>query len=192
MQWQKCSRSKSTTNLKGTTKMASLNFNAEAVEPVTAYDVLPKGKYLSMAVASEMKQTKAGTGEYLQITFEVLEGSGKGRKLFERLNIRNQNKQAEEIANRQLSALCHATGVMLLSDSEQLHNIPVVLDVGIEEGRDGYEPQNRIKGYSAAGGSPVHRQAVGQAAIERAEPAAPALAAAPRAAAKPVWKKAAA
>ena len=176
--------------------MASLNFNAEAVEPLTAYDVLPKGEYLSMAVASEMKKTKSGTGEYLQITFEVLEGEGKGRKLFERLNIRNQNKQAEEIANRQLSALCHATGVMLLSDSEQLHNIPVVLDVGIEEGRDGYEPQNRIKGYSAAGaaagGSPVHRQAVGQAAIERAAPAAPAVAAAPKAAAKPVWKKAAA
>lgn len=166
--------------------MASINFNAETVEPTSAYDVLPKGKYLCMAVASEMKETKSRTGEYLQITFEVLDGPGKGRKLFERLNVRNQNKTAEEIAQRQLSALCHATGVLQLMDSEQLHNIPVMVEITIEEGKDGYEPQNRIKGYEAAGGSPVHRQAVGQAAVERAAPVA---ASAP---AKPVWKKSAA
>lgn len=166
--------------------MAQIDFNAEAVEPTSAYDVLPKGKYLCMAIASEMKQTKQKNGEYLQITFEVLDGQGKGRKLFERLNIRNQNKTAEEIAQRQLSALCHAVGVLHLSDSEQLHNLPVVLDVGIEDGRDGYEAQNRIKGYEPAGGSPAHRASVGAAAVERAAPAA----AAPKtAAAKPVWKK---
>lgn len=169
--------------------MAQINFNAEAVDPASAYDVLPKGKYLCMAIASEMKTTKSGNGEYLQLTFEVLDGPGKGRKLFERLNVRNQNKTAEDIAQRQLSALCHAAGVLMLSDSEQLHNIPVVLDVGIEDGKDGYDPQNRIKGYEAAGGSPVHRQAVGQAAAERAAPAPAVTAKAP---AKPVWKKTAA
>ena len=66
--------------------MAMINFNAETVEPAASYDVLPKGKYLAMAIASELKATKTGTGEYLQITFEVLDGQFKSRKIFERLN----------------------------------------------------------------------------------------------------------
>ncbi|NBW51494.1 MAG: DUF669 domain-containing protein, partial [Betaproteobacteria bacterium] len=74
--------------------MATLNFNAQTVEPATAYEILPKGKYLCVAIASEMKATKNNTGEYLQITFEIVEGEHKGRKIFERLNIRNANKTA--------------------------------------------------------------------------------------------------
>jgi hypothetical protein len=131
--------------------MASINFNATSVEPATAYEILPKGKYLCVAIASEMKATKNNTGEYLQITFEIVEGDNKGRKIFERLNIRNANKTAEDIAQRTLSALCRAVGVMQLSDSEQLHDIPVTLEIAVEEGKGEYGPQNRIKGYSPAG-----------------------------------------
>lgn len=160
--------------------MASINFNAESVEPAAAYDVLPKGKYLCMAVASELKATKQGNGEYLQITFEVIDGQFKGRKLFERLNIRNANKTAEDIAQRALSALCHSVGVMQLSDSDQLHNIPVTLDVSIEDGRDGYDAQNRIKGYSLASGAPAP-------AVRSAAPVT-AVGSAPKAA-TPAWKK---
>ncbi len=71
--------------------MAFLNFNAAAVEPAATYDVLPAGKYLAMAVASELKPTKTGSGEYLQITFEIIDGQFKGRKIWDRLNIRNSN-----------------------------------------------------------------------------------------------------
>ena len=131
--------------------MALLDFNAESVEPTTAYEVLPKGSYLCVAIASEMKATKNNTGEYLQITFEIVEGEHQGRKIFERLNIRNQNKTAEDIAQRTLSALCRAVGVMRLSDSDQLHNVPVSLDIVVEEGKGDYGPQNRIKAYHSAG-----------------------------------------
>lgn len=169
--------------------MAKLNFNAANVEPSTPMDVLPAGKYLCMAIASELKLTKDKNGEYLQITFEVLEGQFKSRKIFERLNIRNSNKTAEDIAQRQLSALCHAVGVIELDDSEQLHNIPVTLEVSIDPAKGDYAASNRVKGYTAAGGSPVHRQAVGQAAAERSTPAAAAPAASGN---TPVWKKKAA
>lgn len=160
-------------------------FDAEAVEPTTAYEVLPKGKYLCVAIASEMKTNKAQTGEYLQITFEVVEGEHKGRKIFERLNIRNQNKTAEDIAQRTLSALCRSTGVMKLTDSEQLHDIPVFLDVMVEEGKGEYGPQNRIKGYLPASA---------QAAPAPSKTSAPAYAAASNGGsqaqpATPVWKR---
>ena len=133
--------------------MAKLNFDATSVDPATSYDVIPKGEYLAAAVSSEMKSTKMGTGQYLQLSFEVLDGKYKGRRVFERLNLQNQNKDAEEIAQRTLSALCHAIGILQVDESEQLHDVPVMITLGIEEGKGDYGPQNRIMGYSSASGS---------------------------------------
>ena len=128
--------------------MAALNFNAREVDPSTTYDALPKGKYQALATESEMKQTKNRDGEYLQITWEIVEGQFKGRKLWSRLNLRNKSKQAVDIANRELSAICHATGVLDLQDSAQLHNIVITLDVGIDKGD---ASQNVIRGYAKPG-----------------------------------------
>jgi hypothetical protein len=160
--------------------MANLSFNAATVEPASTFDALPKGKYLAIVIASELKPTKQRNGEYLQLTLEIIDGPGKGRKIFDRLNIRNSNKVAEDIAQRQLSALCHAVGVIELDDSDQLHNIPVTVELGIEDSDD-YGPQNRVKSYSSAGGQPPVTLK-----------AAPKPAAEAPAANTPVWKKKAA
>ena len=158
--------------------MAQLNFNADA-NMTNSYDLLPKGKYLAMVIYSEIKPNKARTGDLLKLTFEVIDGAGKGRKVFESINIRHENKVAEKIGTEALNSLCLATGVMNLTDSEQLHNIPVMIDVVIESGKDGYDDQNRVKNYSSAnaGSAPAPARA--------AAPAAPA----PAAGATPVWKK---
>lgn len=169
--------------------MASINFDASTVQPDQSFDVLPKGKYLCMAVDSVIKPTKNGSGDYLEITFEALDGNGKGRKIWERLNIRNANKKAEEISQRQLSALCRAVGVMNLQDTDQLHNIPVMLNVDIEA-RDGYSPQNRVKGYEPANGTPA--PVASNPALRTPAPAAAQQAAPAAAASTPVWKKKAA
>ena len=163
--------------------MAQLNYQADP-EMKPSYGLIEPGDYLAMIIASEMKPNKARTGEYLQLTVEVIDGQYKGRKVFDRLNIRNQNKTAERMAIESLNALCLATNTLHLNDSEQLHNIPVMITVDIEEGKDGYDDQNRIKGYTAAGGSPAHGQAMAAAAQERAP--------APAASNTPVWKKRAA
>ncbi len=168
--------------------MAILNFDANTVEPTDSFDVLPKGKYLAMAVDSKIKPTKSGTGDYLEITFEVLEGGARGRKIWERLNIRNINKKAEEISQRQLSALCRAVGVLNLVDTDQLHNIPVVLEVDIEQ-REGYDPQNRVKGYASSGNT---QPVASNPALRGSTASASAPAQAPSASNTPVWKKKAA
>ena len=160
--------------------MALINFQADPNMPTNSYELLPEGDYFCIAIASEMKPNSKRTGEYLQITFEVLEGSYKGRKIWDRLNIRNANKTAEKIAMEQLNALCMATGVMHLQDSDQLHNLPVILKVDIEEGKDGYDDKNRVKGYVATG-------AAAPAPAQRT--AAPAAAPAASGGGAPVWKK---
>ena len=48
------------------------NFNANEVEPTTAFEPLPAGKYLAAITASEVKATKKGDGNYLELEFTVL------------------------------------------------------------------------------------------------------------------------
>ena len=75
--------------------MANLNgFNANEVEPSTDFDPVPAGKYLAAIVESKHKPTKAGTGKYLELKFQILEGEYRNRNLWARLNLENPNPEA--------------------------------------------------------------------------------------------------
>ena len=138
--------------------MANLgNFDANQVDPTTPFDPVPAGKYLAAIVGSEMKQTKNGAGEYLQLTFQILDGEFKNRQLWTRLNLNNANATAVKIARAELSAVCHAVGVMTPKDSTELHNLPLVITVRCKRRPDTEELVNEIKGYAkreAASGRP--------------------------------------
>ncbi|MBF0400243.1 MAG: DUF669 domain-containing protein [Magnetococcales bacterium] len=120
-------------------------FDATQVDPNQPHETLPPGEYRVQIITSEMRATKAGTGQYLFMEMEVLDGAMVGKKLFDRLNLINPNRQAEEIAQRTLSAICHAVGRMQVSDSEELHFRPLVVKVVVD--KEGY---NTVKGYKAA------------------------------------------
>lgn len=129
--------------------MANLNgFDANTVEPSASFEPLPAGKYVSAIVESEFKPTKAGTGHYLQLTFQVLEGPHKGRLLWARLNLDNPKPAAVEIAKAELSAICRSIGVMSPRDSVELHNLPLVISVACKKRQDTGEITNEIKGYA--------------------------------------------
>ena len=129
--------------------MANLNgFNAHEVDPASTFEPIPAGKYLAAITASEMKPTKSGVGNYLELTFQVLEGEFKGRNLWARLNLDNPNPTAVQIARGELSALCRAVGVMAPNDSAELHNLPLVITVKQKKREDNDEITNEIKGFS--------------------------------------------
>ena len=128
--------------------MADLRgFDANQVDPSTTFDPIPAGKYPAVITQSEMKDTKAGTGQYLQLTFEIIEGAFKGRSLWARLNLDNPNATAVKIAKAELSAICRAVDVLSPNDSADLHNLPLVLDVRCKKRADTGEITNEIKGY---------------------------------------------
>lgn len=140
--------------------MASLPgmFDANNVDPSAPRELLAPGKYPVQIVNSEMKDAKTGGGQYLALEMDVIEGPSQGRKLWENLNLVHSNPQTTEIANRTLSAICHATGQMQIQDSEQLHFKTMIATVAVEvDSRDKALPpndpsrrlQNRIKGYEA-------------------------------------------
>lgn len=135
--------------------MTQLNFDATTVDPQTSYEPIPKGWYTCQIVESEMKPTKAGDGAYIQLQLKVMEGQYTNRVVFDRLNIQNKNETAQDIAYKQLSAYCHATGQMQIQDSQQLHAIPFLASIGIEEDRTGqYDPQNSVKTVKALENAP--------------------------------------
>jgi len=88
--------------------MVALNFDATKVEPDAGFETVPAGWYNVMITKDELKPTKAGTGSYLELTHDILDGQFKGRKLFARLNIVNPNVVAQEIAHKQLSGIARS------------------------------------------------------------------------------------
>jgi hypothetical protein len=139
--------------------MASLNgYYNEDDKPSEGFDVLPAGDYLAAIVDSELKRTKSGTGEYLKLVWEIMEGDYKDRKLFENLNLQNPSPKAQEIARGQFSAIRRATGVEKPNDSAELHNIPVILKVGLKKDDTG-TMQNVIKKYSNRNGETATKPA---------------------------------
>lgn len=176
--------------------MAMLSFDATGVEPAAPRDLLPPGKYPVHIVQSEMRPTRSGDGQMLWLEMDVIEGPFQGRKLWDQLNLVNRNEQTVEIAQRTLSAICHAVGQLHVTDSEQLHHLPMLAIVAVgPDSRDKHlapveqRKQNKVKGYAPL----VTAAAATRPVAPRMAPSAP-VAPAPRpasaASATPPWRRA--
>lgn len=130
--------------------MAAIQFNAANIAPSQVFSPLPAGDYNAIITESETKATKDGQGQYLQLKLQIQGGEFAGRTLFDRLNLWNNNQQAQEIAQRSLSAICHAVGILQVGDSQELHNRPLIATVKVKPASGNYDASNEIKGYKAA------------------------------------------
>lgn len=131
---------------------AELNFDANKVKPSERPAPVPNDWYTAAIIASKVEPVKSGNGQALKLDFQILDGPYKGRKIWPSLNIQHTNAQTQAIAQAELSAICHATGVMQLNNSAQLHNIPMRIRTIIVE-QKGYDPKNEIKEYKKLEGA---------------------------------------
>jgi len=168
-------------------------FNAFLVDPAASVGqlpVCPEGLPV-VITASEFKAAKSGGNNYyVELSLQVIDGPHKGETGPFRLNLGNDNETAVRIANQQLSAICHATSQMNISDTQQLHNIPfVVTTIGKEVTNDKGEKFTssevkrilNIRGEApskaaAPGAAPAPAFAAPVAIVAPAAPAAPAWA----------------
>lgn len=134
--------------------MVALNFNATAVQPNVAPEPVPSGQYPVIIVGTEEKPTKAGTGSYIEIAMQIQGGEFNGRKVYDRLNIRNPNQQAVDIAYSTLSAICHVTNRLHIQDTGQLHGVPFIAIVNKvpRDDRPG-SFSNEVRGYKDINGN---------------------------------------
>ena len=135
--------------------MSQFQFDASKVAPAQALEPVPTGWYVATMTASEIKENSKKNGKLLEAEYTIASPDQyKGRKLYDRFNIENPNQQAVEIGYAQLSAVCHAVGVIQMQDSSQLHNRPLQVRAVLspaEIGADGkaYEARNEVRGYKA-------------------------------------------
>ena len=133
--------------------MAILNFNAAEIGPTNNFDAVPPGTYEAVITSSESKPMKSGNGMGFNFAFEIISGEQKGRKVFVWITYEHRTSpDAQRIGREQLSAICRACGLTQLSDTAQLHNLPLLITVGIDRN----DPtRNVIKKYALRGGSPA-------------------------------------
>lgn len=122
-------------------------FDAEQEPEAGDFTPIPAGEYEAVIAESAMMPTKSGNGSYLKLRFEVIGPTHAGRMLFANLNLDNPSAEAVKIARGQLAAICRAVGVLKPKDSQELHNLPLLVKIKIEAERDGYDAQNKITSF---------------------------------------------
>lgn len=129
--------------------MPALNFKATDYAQVKSWEPLPEGWYLCVIEDSEERQTKAGTGSYYNLKFNVVQKEGNGRVFWTMLNINNPNPKAVEIAKGQLHEIMRAIGLEEIKDTVQLHNKPIMVKLKVVHDDWKNEDVNKPVGYKA-------------------------------------------
>ena len=136
--------------------MAQLNetFSADAL-PVSDrnFEPLPAGWYTCVVNGAEIKNTKAGTGQYIAVRYDITGPTHQGRVVFGNLNIKNPNPKAEEIGRQQLGELMRAIGLSTVQDTDQLIGGQLSIKLDVRESEQ-YGASNDVKGYKSNGATP--------------------------------------
>jgi hypothetical protein len=128
------------------------NLNISSTEyKANDFEPLPKGQYLVVITSCEERMGKTSNKPYLALSYEVLEGEYKGRKLFFNLNVFSDNPDAVRIARNELAGIAQAVSVANLKGTEDIINKPFIIKLGVKS-KDG-EVQNRIDKYLPATGT---------------------------------------
>lgn len=145
------------------------------------FEPLPAGWYTATISQSELKDTKAGNGQYIKLRYDITGPSHQGRVVFGNLNIKNANPKAEEIGRQQLGDIMRAIGLAKVTDTDQLIGGQIAIKLEVKEDAQ-YGASNEVKGFKSVSGS-----AAPAASLMPAKTAAPAQAAPAKAA--PPWAK---
>ena len=128
------------------------SFDATQFKPVQFGDKHPLGKFAFQITNTSIVPTKDQSGGMFVVEFTSPQGV-----ISNRYNLWNQSPKAVEIAQGQLSALCHATGVFRLdftNDGAALRGARGMMDVALQKADepDGYVEVKKV--YDAAGNEP--------------------------------------
>ena len=156
----------------------SFDVNAMPAKSGGSFEPLPAGWYTATITQAELKDTKAGTGQYIKLRYDITGPSHEGRVVFGNLNIKNPNPKAEEIGRADLGEIMRAIGLAKVTDTDQLIGGSLQIKLEIRQ-QEGYEPSNDVKGYKATSGSVPTPAAASAPAQAAAAPAASGKAAPP-------------
>ena len=116
------------------------------------FSPIPAGWYTAAIAGADIRETKAGNGNYIAVRFDITGPEYQGRVVWTNLNTRNPNPKAEEIGRQQLGNIMRAVGLTKLEDTDQLLGGNLAIKVSVRDDPT-YGPGNEVKGYRAIEGS---------------------------------------
>jgi hypothetical protein len=155
----------------------TFDVNELPVGNVNNFEPLPAGWYTCTISQAELKDTKAGNGQYIKLRYDITGPSHQGRVVFGNLNIKNANPKAEEIGRQQLGEIMRAIGLAKVADTDQLIGGQISIKLDIKQDAQ-YGASNEVRGFKSVSGS-----------VAPTATAAPASAPAAAAKAAPPWAK---
>lgn len=131
------------------------NFDATNIPPQQVAGKHPEGTYPFQITNTSVVPTKANDGGIFQVEFTTPAGT-----IINRYNLFNKSQQAVDIAQKELSALCHATGVFkltmqadnLLMCGHEMRGARGVIKVRKQPGNEEYMEIERV--FDASGNEP--------------------------------------
>lgn len=137
-----------------------LNFDSRQVEPRQSVEPLPAGWYVMQITASEEVPVNGKPDcSRLKLELTCIDGTYKGRKAWDGLNLRRPDDKAKQIAYETLSSICRATGVIAPGPSSDLHMRPMLVRLVLtpaqmdDKGAELYALKNEVKDYKAIDGA---------------------------------------
>ncbi|MGI9304935.1 MAG: DUF669 domain-containing protein [Gammaproteobacteria bacterium] len=122
----------------------------ELLEPL---EPVPPGWYPVQIVDSNVGFNDLKQNKRITLTYQVLDGSYKDRKVTDGLNIENPNQQTVEIARKHLSTLCRTVGLSHVSDTYELHGRPLQIRVNVRAAEGEFAERNEVKEYRLIDGN---------------------------------------
>lgn len=128
--------------------MARIDFDSTQVPDRPQNSLIPKGDYVAVMVRSELRDTRAMDGRYLECVFRIIEGPYSGRHQTDRLITKHDSKPiAVEMGKGRLKKVCKAVGKPAVQDSNELENLPLIISVVQRKQRDSDRINNEIVDY---------------------------------------------
>lgn len=129
--------------------MAQINFDPSQFAFQETPEALPPGWYPAAMIESDLVPTSKGDGFRLKCTYQIIDGPGKGRKIPAGYNVENPNPEAVRISMEELKTAQACMGQFSkISDSTQLHNLPLQIRLAKQKDSD----YNEVKGYKTIDG----------------------------------------
>lgn len=137
--------------------MTDFSFDSTQVKELdNKFEPLAAGKYSAIIDNTTIKDTKAGNGRYIVITYKITSEPASGRLVFVNYNIENPTQAAVDIGKSQLKQVCEAIGKPKFENLYELHGSPILLTLAIKRDEK-YGDSNIVKRAESLTGSPAAR-----------------------------------
>lgn len=121
---------------------------------------LPIGFYAGIITRADMKDTKDGSGKYLEVEFDITSPPEHGnRKFWDKFNLVNRNNVTVKIAKEQLGDLLKALGFNYSPNTEELIGKEVCMYLGIEPAKGNFKESNKCLKYLPVGSTEADYEA---------------------------------